>query len=213
MVSRNELAGIGVDAIYVSPLLRAQQTAIPLVEATGVAPVTLDALAEIEVGATGLSQEEVDQVYARISAGPIPDGVYDGDLFFPGGADGKSRMAEIIGGRLRAHEFAPEGHSAFDGIRNRVKGRIADFKVAQLENLGRALWTGKVFYRNHDATVRPHALLRNRMEHEDRPVDEAAAPVDIDLTAPEHTLPDRADLERPDPERTDLERTDLERTE
>jgi hypothetical protein len=112
-----------------------------------------------------LSQEQIDQIYARLTAGPIPDGPFDGDLFFPGGMEkGKSRFAEIIGGRLRAHEFAPEDHSAFDGVRNRVKRRIADFKVGQLENLGRALWTGKVFYRDDDSTSRPFALLRNRIE-------------------------------------------------
>lgn len=27
-------------------------------------------------------QEQIDQIYARLSAGPIPDGAYDGGLFF-----------------------------------------------------------------------------------------------------------------------------------
>jgi hypothetical protein len=31
-----------------------------------------------------LNQEEVDQLYGRLTAGPIPDGAYLGDLFFPG---------------------------------------------------------------------------------------------------------------------------------
>ena len=110
-----------------------------------------------------LSQEEVDQVYGRISAGPIPDGAFDGDLFFPTGVDGQSRLAEILGGRLRAYEFAPEGHSFFDAVRNRIKGRIADFKLARLEDLGRALWKGKIFYREDDG-ARPFAVLRNRIE-------------------------------------------------
>src|SRR5262249_21075711 len=30
-----------------------------------------------------LSQEEIDQIYGRITAGPIPDGAYHGDLIFP----------------------------------------------------------------------------------------------------------------------------------
>src|SRR5215468_1725036 len=30
-----------------------------------------------------LAQEEIDQIYGRITAGPIPDGVYHGDLIFP----------------------------------------------------------------------------------------------------------------------------------
>ena len=29
-------------------------------------------------------QEQIDQIYARLTAGPIPDGSYKGDLFFPG---------------------------------------------------------------------------------------------------------------------------------
>src|SRR3546814_98759 len=30
-------------------------------------------------------QEQLDQIYARLSAGPIPDGAFDGDLVFPKG--------------------------------------------------------------------------------------------------------------------------------
>ena len=111
-----------------------------------------------------LSQEHVDQIYGRLSAGPIPDGAFDGDLFLPPGVDGESRLAEIVGGRLRAYAFAPEGHTVFDAIRNRVRGRLVDFKVGRLENLGRSLWKGKVFYRDASATARPTALLRNRID-------------------------------------------------
>ena len=32
-----------------------------------------------------LSQEEIDQIYGRLTAGPIPDGPYQGDLFFARG--------------------------------------------------------------------------------------------------------------------------------
>ena len=31
----------------------------------------------------GLDQEKVDQIYACLSAGPVPDGPFDGDLFSP----------------------------------------------------------------------------------------------------------------------------------
>ena len=48
------------------------------------------------------SQEQVDQIYGRLTAGPIPDGAYDGDLFFPRGTDGETRLGEIIEGRLQA---------------------------------------------------------------------------------------------------------------
>ena len=85
----------------------------------------------------GYSQEQVDQIYGRLTAGPIPDGPYDGDLFFPRGTDSETRLGEIIGGHL--------------------KSRIASLGVRRTEGLGRLLWKGKVFYRND-------RLLRNRVE-------------------------------------------------
>jgi hypothetical protein len=45
-----------------------------------------------------LSQEQIDQIYARLSAGPIPDGPFDGGILFPRGSSGKFRAAEIMGG-------------------------------------------------------------------------------------------------------------------
>jgi hypothetical protein len=83
------------------------------------------------------SQEEVDQIYGRLTAGPIPEGPYDGDLFFPRGTDGDTRLSEIVGGHL--------------------KGRLSSLGVRKTESLGRALWKGKVFYKRE-------RLLRNRME-------------------------------------------------
>lgn len=83
------------------------------------------------------SQEQVDQIYGRLTAGPIPDGAYDGDLFFPRGTDSETRLGEILGGRLKA--------------------RVANLGVRKTEGLGRLLWKGKVFYRKE-------RLLRNRIE-------------------------------------------------
>jgi hypothetical protein len=83
------------------------------------------------------SQEEVDQIYGRLTAGPIPDGAYDGNLFFPRGSDADTRLAEILGGGLKA--------------------RLASLGVRRTESLGRALWKGKVFYNRE-------RLLRNRIE-------------------------------------------------
>src|SRR5262249_10329134 len=48
------------NAIYVSPLRRAQETAEPLAKATGVQPITLDGLAEISIPLVGIAQPEVD---------------------------------------------------------------------------------------------------------------------------------------------------------
>jgi hypothetical protein len=83
-----------------------------------------------------LDQEKVDQIYARITAGPIPDGAYDGDLFFPNGTNGQKRLGEIVGG---------------------LKGYAADLELTKLTLLGRALWKGKVFYRDQ-------RVLRNRID-------------------------------------------------
>ena len=88
-----------------------------------------------------LSQEQVDQIYSRLTTGPIPDGAYDGDLFFARGVDGDSRLAEILGG----------------GVASGLKGFAANMAVGKLEFLGRVVWKGKVFYRDE-------MLLRNRIE-------------------------------------------------
>ncbi len=84
----------------------------------------------------GLKQEELDQLYARLSSGPIPNGPFDGEIVFPRGSSGKLRAAEIIGG---------------------LKGLGVNFKGKMLETAGEALWKGKVFYRNQH-------VLRNRIE-------------------------------------------------
>ncbi len=82
-------------------------------------------------------QEQVDQIYARLTAGPIPNGAFDGDLFFPKGISGKARLEEIAGG---------------------LKGAFAGLELQKLTLLGKALWKGKVFYRDE-------RVLRNRIDH------------------------------------------------
>ncbi len=84
----------------------------------------------------GLGQEELDQLYARLGSGPIPNGPFDGEIVFPRGSSGKLRAAEIIGG---------------------LKGLGVNFKGKILETAGEALWKGKVFYRSEK-------VLRNRIE-------------------------------------------------
>jgi len=68
----------------------------------------------------------VDQIYARLTAGPIPDGPYQGDLFFSGGG-GLDRISDLLGG---------------------AAGFANDLALKQLRFVGRALWKGKVFYRD-----------------------------------------------------------------
>lgn len=84
----------------------------------------------------GLKQEELDQLYARLGSGPIPNGPFEGEIVFPRGSSGKLRAAEIIGG---------------------LKGLGVNFKGKMLETAGEALWKGKVFYRDE-------GVLRNRIE-------------------------------------------------
>jgi hypothetical protein len=85
---------------------------------------------------TRYDQEQIDQIYARLTAGPIPDGPYDGGLFFPKGQSGERRLSEIVGG---------------------LPGLAVELKAVKVEILGSALWKGKVFYRDD-------RLLRNRIE-------------------------------------------------
>ncbi len=82
------------------------------------------------------SQEQVDQIYARLTAGPIPDAAFDGALFFPKNSRGDRRISEIVGG---------------------LPGLAVELKSQKLETLGRHLWRGKVF----DRETR---ILRNRIE-------------------------------------------------
>jgi len=83
-----------------------------------------------------LDQEQLDQIYARLTAGPIPDGAFDGRILLPRGGSGKFRLSEIVGG--------------FTGLGLHLKGLV-------LEDVGEALWRGKVFYRQE-------RVLRNRIE-------------------------------------------------
>jgi hypothetical protein len=84
-----------------------------------------------------LEQEQVDQLYARLTAGPIPNGPFDGTLFFPRGGSGKLRLSEIAGGGL--------------------KGFVVNLTGAKADLLGETLWKGKVFFRDE-------RVLRNRIE-------------------------------------------------
>ena len=100
-------------------------------------PITLKELAKITPAyLSKRTQEELDQIYARLAAGPMPDGPFDGSIVFPRGSSGKFRIAEVLGG---------------------IKGLAAHFKVKKLEVAGEVLWKGKVFYREEK-------VLRNRIE-------------------------------------------------
>ncbi|MEO5822087.1 MAG: hypothetical protein ABIT71_16405, partial [Vicinamibacteraceae bacterium] len=83
-----------------------------------------------------LDQAQVDQIYQRLDSGPIPDGPFRGDLFFPRGTKSDIRLGELSG--------VP-------------RDTLAELAVVRVEALGKALWRGKMFFREEGA-------LRNRIE-------------------------------------------------
>lgn len=83
-----------------------------------------------------LTQDQVDQIYARLSSGAIPDGPFRGDLFFPRDRDGHARIRDLA-------DPAP--------------GLLAHVAALRAERLGRVLWKGKVFFRTD-------RIVRNRIE-------------------------------------------------
>jgi len=99
------------------------------IAAVELAKVTPDYLATLD-------QEQLDQIYARLTAGPLPDGAFDGRILLPRGGSGKFRLSEIVGG--------------FAGTALHLKGLV-------VEDVGEALWRGKVFFRDE-------RVLRNRIE-------------------------------------------------
>src|SRR5262245_39265871 len=82
-----------------------------------------------------INQEQLDQLYARLTAGTIPDGLFDGALLQPEGAP-LDRIADAVGG---------------------LKGLALKFKRRNLGILVNVLWHGKVFERNE-------RVARNRIE-------------------------------------------------
>ena len=95
-----------------------------------------------------LRQEEVDQLYGRLSAGPIPDGPFQGDLVFPRGDDSSERQ-EFLSRLQRLLPFVDAGppprlEEALGG----VAGRLAGDNIKMLEAIGRTVWRGKYFYRD-----------------------------------------------------------------
>jgi len=67
------IASEGVEAIYVSPYRRSQETAAALAERTGITPVTIPGLAEVGVAVEGLTQEEVDRYFVEGSRRPLEE--------------------------------------------------------------------------------------------------------------------------------------------
>jgi hypothetical protein len=83
-----------------------------------------------------LTQVQVDQIYARLASGAVPDGAFRGDLFFPRDRNGRARIRDLA---------------------DPASGLLAHVAALRAERLGRVLWKGKVFFRSQ-------GLVRNRIE-------------------------------------------------
>jgi hypothetical protein len=83
-----------------------------------------------------LTQDQVDQIYLRLASGPIPDGPFRGDLFFPRDRD---------------------GHASVRDLTDATASLPAHLGALKAERLGRVFWKGKVFFG-------AHGVLRNRIE-------------------------------------------------
>lgn len=87
------LAPLRIDALYVSPLRRAQETAEPLAKATGITPVTLPGLAEIDIPLEGITQSEVDSFFRQATARRLREH-WEG---WPGGETFRGFHARVTG--------------------------------------------------------------------------------------------------------------------
>jgi len=105
------LAGTRIDELLVSPLRRAQQTAAPLIERTGLTPVTLDWLAEISAPAfEGTPTEQVERIFRENRDRPVAE-LWEG---LPGGEsfrDFHHRVTAGLDGLLAERGAATAGAS------------------------------------------------------------------------------------------------------
>jgi hypothetical protein len=90
-------------------------------------PLTSDHLQQLsQENIESFGQQQLDQIYSRLEAGPIPDGAYRGSFFFAEGGNFRE-IADVIGG---------------------LRGRGIDLKLDLATKVGELLWQGKVFYRD-----------------------------------------------------------------
>lgn len=101
-----------ISAIYVSPLRRAQETAAPLAQATGIEPVTVDDLAEIGITTPGASQSDVDEFFKQAMRRPLPEhwsGWPQGEGFRPF----HERVSRGLAHVLERHGVRAQKHGEF----------------------------------------------------------------------------------------------------
>jgi len=114
-----------------------------------------------------LSQEELDQLYGRLTTGPIPDGPFWGDLVFPrtdSANETNTTELQLAMQRLKGvvTTFVPfvdaDAPTRMEDALGGVKGRLTDAKIKLLQKVSRAVWKGKIFYRDQ-------RILRNFTEN------------------------------------------------
>ncbi len=100
------------DALYTSPHRRARETADPLIEATGLEPVTVDRLAEVGVAVDGFSTEEANRYFVEGAQRPLRehwDGWPGAETFHDFHARVTSGINDILGMHecrsYREHDF------------------------------------------------------------------------------------------------------------
>ncbi len=88
----------------------------------------------------GMEQEISDQLYARLTAGPIPNGIYDGDAKLLEGSPFKT----IVRFLTREDE-----RGSFQNVMSRLGLRVftADTAASLLSQLSNTMWKGKHFYK------------------------------------------------------------------
>jgi len=106
------LARLGLDALYVSPLRRARETAEPVAKATGVTPEVVEGLAEIRLPLAGLSQSEVDSYFRQATRRRLHE-FWNG---WPGGESFREFHARVTGtlaALLARHDVRPDREDDF----------------------------------------------------------------------------------------------------
>lgn len=105
----NVLERLEIDHLLVSPLRRAEQTAAPLVERTGIKPVVLEWLAEITAPRfEGTPVEQVERVFSESKGRPIAEqweGIPGGESF----TDFHKRVTTGLEQLLATHGATPSG--------------------------------------------------------------------------------------------------------
>ena len=118
------LARTPLDFLYVSPYLRARETAEPIARATGRTARVVPGLAEIGVAVAGLTQEDVDRYFEAGSRRPLREH-WDG---WPGAEsfhDFHARVTGALGQRARGARHPRDARARLHGV-ERTRGARLD---------------------------------------------------------------------------------------